>query len=438
MAATNPKSLRAAGLLESWHITRHLLGMDSCVIISARYVCTNGSSLNKEHLFSALQELIDMHPILCVMVRNEDSKPSFVKLETIDLSSVVHFSASNDLEAAIQRQLSTRFDTSTQLPLWRVEVLNDNTVILAYHHGIGDGLSGVAFHRLLLLALEEGNTASSAEVTVPELISLLPPIEAVTNLRPSIFKIISAVLSLFLPASWKRSYYVWSANPVSKTADFTARVKLMTFSPENMAVFAKICRSHKATITSAVYVLACAVLSRLVPAHSPAYRTLCATVAISLRGVAGGSEDAFCDYVAAHTSYPPIHPGFQWSVAANYATELQRQKSSCREEIGMISLVANNIGGFMKGMLGNKRNATFEISNAGRVAGISAGRQWAIERMAFAQSDLVLGPALKINAIGDPTGALNITLTWGDAAIDKEVVESFATQFEEGFRALLV
>lgn len=409
------------------------------MLVSARYIRPDGPILSKEHLFAALHKVIEQHPILSVMVQNEESKPSFIRLEKIELPLIVQFSDNNDLEAAIQRQLATRFDTAAELPLWRVEVLNDSTVILAYHHGIGDGLSGVAFHRSLLAALQDvGDASGSLVVQVSESLSLLPPIEAVTNVWPSLSKIITEVFSLLLPASWKRSYYAWNANPVSKTPEFTPHVKLITFSGEEMAAFAKICRSHNATVTSAFYVLAAAILSRLVPPRSPQYKTLTAVIAISLRGVAGASADAFCDYVSGHTSTPPINPAFQWPAAARYAAELQRQKTAVRQEIGMIYLIASNIAGFMKGMLGGKRRATFEISNTGRVPAVEGAGPWRVERMVFAQSDLVVGAALKINVTGDPTGAVTVALTWGEAAIDGEVVESFAAQFQEGLRALLV
>ncbi|KAJ6581872.1 alcohol acetyltransferase [Mycena capillaripes] len=437
MSSSNP--LRAAGLLESWHISRHFLGLDSCVVVSAKLTCADGSGLNEEQLFPALKKVIEMHPVLSVMLQGEDSKPSFVKLEKIDLTLVVQFSDHEHLEAAIQRQLSTRFHTVAKLPLWRVEVLTDGTVILAFHHGIGDGLSGVAFHQSLLAALQDDIAGDESPlVAVPQTLSLLPPIEAVTNLWPSLLKIITEVFSLFAPASWKRDYSAWTANPISKTPEFIPHVKLITFTSDEMATFAKTCRSHKATVTSAFYVLSAAILSRSVPPNVPEYKTLVATVAISLRDVARAPADIICDYVAGHRTFPLVHPAFQWPAAARYAADLQHQKHAAREEIGMIRLLFGNINPFFRGMLGGKRRATFEISNAGRVPAAAREGQWRIGRMVFAQSDLVVGAALKVNVIGDPTGAVSVALTWGEAAIDGTLVESFAAQLQEGFRALLV
>ncbi|KAJ7665030.1 alcohol acetyltransferase [Mycena polygramma] len=432
--------LRAPGLFESYHITRNSLGLDSCVVVSARYICADGSRLTREHLFPALRKVVEMHPVLSVKLGPQDSKPSFVRLERIELPLVVHFSDQDDstLEAAIQRQISTRFNTDAELPLWRVEVLNDGTVILAYHHGIGDGLSGVAFHRSLLPALQDGAVGGdSPHVAVPQSLSLLPPIEAATNIWPSLRKIVAEVFSLFAPASWKPGYTAWTANPVSKAPGFIPHVKLVAFTSDEMAAFAKTCRAHNATVTSAIYVLTAAVLSRFVPPHVPQYTKLSATVAISLRDVARAPPTIICDYVSGHTTFPPVHPAFQWPAAARYAADLRVQKTAAREQLGMLYLLFGHVDAYFRGMLGGKRGATFEISNAGRVA-LDDGGRWRVGRMVFAQSDLVVGAALKVNVLADPTGAGSISLAWGEASIDEAVVESFAAQFQEGFRALIV
>ncbi|KAJ7016431.1 alcohol acetyltransferase [Mycena alexandri] len=432
--------LRPVGLFEQYHQVRHFLGLDSCVVVSARYVSADGASLNKEHLFPALRKVVATHRALSVKLQGENSRQSaFINLETIDLSLLAQFSDHDDLETAIKGQLLRRFDTDSELPLWRVEVLRDGTVVLAYHHVIGDGLSGVAFHQSLLAALQDVIAGDdSSLVTVPQSLSLLPPMEAVTNLRPSILKVIKEVLALFLPTSWTAVSSAWTANPVPKTPEIKPGVKLITLTREEMASFAATCRSHGATLTSAFYVLAVATISRLVPPNTPQYKTLSAFVAVSMRTATAAPADVMCDYVAAHHTYPAVHPAFQWPAAALYAAELQRQKYAAREEVGMLYLLFGNVAPFFRGMLGKKRGGTFEISNAGRVpAGKHVG-PWRIERMVFAQSDLVVGAALKINVIGDPTGAVNIALTWGKDAIDEALVESFAAQFQDGLRALIV
>ncbi|KAJ7785872.1 alcohol acetyltransferase [Mycena metata] len=432
--------LRPVGLFENFHVARHFLGLDSCVVVSARYVSADGTSLNKEHLFSALRKVVATHRALSVKLQGEKSKQAaFINLESIDLPLLAQFSDHADLEIAIKDQLLQRFDTDSELPLWRVEVLRDGTVILAYHHAIGDGLSGIAFHQSLLAALQDVVAGDdSSLVAIPQSLSLLPPIEAVTKLRPSIRKAIKEVLALFLPTSWTALSSAWTANPVLEIPKIKPGVKLIAFTPEEMATFAATCRSHGATLTSAFYVLAVATISRLVPPNAPQYKTLSALVAVSLRTVTATPADVMCDYVSVHHTYPAVHTTFQWPAAARYAADLQRQKSAAREEVGLLYLLFGNVAPYFRGMLGKKRGGTFEVSNTGRVSVGKHAGPWRIERMVFAQSDPIVGAALKINVIGDPTGAVNIALTWGKDSIDEAAVESFAAQFQDGLRALIV
>ncbi|KAJ7180917.1 alcohol acetyltransferase [Mycena filopes] len=433
-------SLRPIGLYENYHVVRHFLGLDSCVVVSARYLSADGTRLSKEHLFPALRAVIGVHPILSVRLQGEDTKASFIKLDTVDLSLVAQFTNHDDLEAAIKGQLLKRFDTSAEVPLWRVEVLSDGTVLLAYHHGIGDGLSGVAFHQSLLAVLQDVIVEDDFSlVTVPQSLILLPAMEAVTNLRPSLLKIIKEVLNTLLPASWTPGFSAWTANPIPTDPELKPGVKLLTFTPAETAAFATTCRAHGATLTSAFYTLAVAILSRLVPPNTPQYKSLSAFVAVSMRTAAHAPAAAMCDYVSAHHTYPALEPAFRWPAAARYATELQRQRYAARETVGLLYLLFGRVAPFFLGMLGKKRGGTFELSNAGRVAMPQAeGARWRVGRMAFAQSDLVVGAALKINVIGDPEGAVNVALTWGRDAIDEALVETFAAQFQEGVRALIV
>ncbi|KAJ7091562.1 alcohol acetyltransferase [Mycena belliarum] len=436
-------SLRAAGLVECYHIYRHQLGLDTCVVLSARYTCADGASLTKEQLFPALRKVIETHAALGVKLEGEDAKPSFVRLETIELPLIVRFSDHDGLEAAVGAQLARPFDTLSLLPLWRVEVLNDGTVILALHHGIGDGLSCVAFHQCLLAALQQDVLPGddSTTVAVPPALTLSPPIETLTNLWPSLRKIVTELFYMLAPASWTPDYSAWTANPVSPTPVLAPRAKLLAFTPADAAALAAACRAHNTTITAALYVLTIVTLSRLAP-PSAQHKTFSAHIAISLRGAARLPTQTMGDYATAHHTYPPLDPVFSWPAAARYAQELQRQRLVAREEFGLLHLLGGvqNIRGFLRGRLGSKRGSTFEISNAGRVsvaADPDVGR-WTLGQMTFAQCDVVAGSALKLNVIGDPAGALSVTLTWGADAIDEKIVEAFAEQFRDGVKALVV
>ncbi|KAJ6534685.1 hypothetical protein DFH09DRAFT_1092010 [Mycena vulgaris] len=96
-----------------------------------------------------------------------------------------------------------------------------------------------------------------------------------------------------------------------------------------------------------------------------------------------------------------------------------------------------NAAGFLRGLLRRKRGGTFEISNAGRVGAAAGAGRWRIGHMASAQCSIVVGAALVLNIIGDPTGAVSLTLAWGEDDIAEPLVDTFAAQFEDTFRTLL-
>ncbi|KAJ7251456.1 alcohol acetyltransferase [Mycena rebaudengoi] len=424
--------LRPLGLLERFHAARHFWGHDTCVVTSVKYAAEDRAILTREVLFSALQQVIHkLAPLGVKLEGKSTSKTTFSRLRSIDLTRVVEFSDGKDLQAELQSQLTRGFDVESNLPLWRIAVLGDNTVIFAFHHTVGDGLSSLAFHASLFQALQNPQTGGdSFTVQVPD-IPLLLPIESITNVRPSGRQIISQARKVFAPASAK---FAWTGNAVPKVASLRPNVRLISFAPREAAAFLDSCRAQHATISSALYCLAVATLSRMVPTH---YKTISAMVAISLREVADIPGSVMGDYVSMHHTCPPVDPVFSWDAAARYAVELQTQKRRARGLVGMLALLFGNYAGYMNKRLGTKREAGVLLSNLGRFNVPETEGKWRMETTFFTQCDVVSGAAFKINVIGDPGGALNISLTWGDFSISTEFVEAFSSQFQEAFRTLI-
>ncbi|KAJ6534673.1 alcohol acetyltransferase [Mycena vulgaris] len=431
--------LRAIGLLERFHTTRHFLGLDTCVVASAKYATQDGLTLTKDILFAALCEVIKVHPSLGVKLENEStSSAAFTRLQTIDLSHLVQFTDNHNLQTALESQLAQAFDTDADFPLWRIQVLTDNTVILAMHHVIGDGLSAIAFHASLLDALRNSTARdASSFARIPNTTSLSPPIEAVTSLRPSLGTIIAEVLKLYAPKSWTRARFAWSGNPVQKAPSLKTNLRLMSFPPQEVAAFCDICRTHRASLTSAFYVLTVAIISRMIARDPARYKTISSAVPISLREICGIPRDVMCDYASAHYTYPRANPEFTWAAAARYAVELRKQKSKARENVGMLRFLSRDYVPYMTSHLGTKRASGFALSNLGRFDAPTAEGTWNIGHTVFAQCDVVIGAAFKLNVVCDPSGAMNVALTWGDQSIATHFIESFIPQFQKAFRDLL-
>ncbi|KAJ7117645.1 alcohol acetyltransferase [Mycena epipterygia] len=432
--------LRPIGLLERLHATQHFLGLESCVATSAKYITEDGAKLTPDILFAALREVIKSHPALSVKLQNEStSNAVFVRLETIDLSQVVEFSTTDNLQTSLESQLARGFDTDADLPIWRIQVLTDNTVILAIYHVIGDGLSGPAFHASLLKALQNVTVRdSSSLVQISDTIVLSPPVEACTRLRPSLSMVLVTIYELFAPTSWTRACTAWSGKPVPSTTNLKTNVRIMTIPPPNVATFSAECRTHRATVTSALYVLTVAIVSRMIARDPANYKTISSVVAISLREVSGMTKEAICDFTSAQYAYPPMNPNFTWAAAAHHAVELQKQKRDARGTLGLLRLLFGNYVPYLKDKLGKKRESGFVISNLGRFDAPAVEGTWNIVSTVFAQCDVVAGSAFKLNVICDPSGAVNIAFTWGDDSIDNGFVESFIFQFQDAFNDLIV
>ncbi|KAJ7044092.1 hypothetical protein C8F04DRAFT_1362343 [Mycena alexandri] len=126
------QKLRQLGGLERYLATHHFLGLETCIVTSARYTNPENTLLTEAVLFPAIKALIETHAPLGIRLegRPDSVDVAFARLRTIDLPRVVEFSETRDLQKALEKQLGRPFeDTQTNLPLWRVEVLPNNTIL---------------------------------------------------------------------------------------------------------------------------------------------------------------------------------------------------------------------------------------------------------------------------------------------------------------------
>ncbi|KAJ7303521.1 alcohol acetyltransferase-domain-containing protein [Mycena albidolilacea] len=430
--------LRKTGLMEQYHITRHFLGMDSCIVASAQYVAQDGAALNREILFPALRTLIETHAALGLRLDGDEATEDvyLARLSMVDLSRVVEFSAKDNLQEAYESQLARGFATQTDLPLWRVQLLADNTIVFAVHHGVCDGMSLMVFLLGLLQALqnsESGDTDTSHLVQIPTSNVLFPPVEQATNVRPSLRTICSKLFDSVAPASWTKMHSAWTGLASPLTPNVTTHVRILPLPAPDIVALCAAARTQGATLTSTFYVLAVSALSQLIAQDPARYTRIGSAVAISLHGVAGIPDDVMCDYPGVFYAHPRVAPDFNWAEAGRVARVLQGQKRKGREIVGMLGFIQGKYAPYMKRQLGTKRETGFCISNVGRVQPPSVGGKWTIGRTIFGQCDVVTGAALSINMTGDPTGALNVAFTWGETSLETSFVEAFITSLQKGF-----
>lgn len=462
------------GRLERLFITRQYLGIDTCVIVTAKYTSDNSSAengrLSKEVLFPALVSVVRKYAILGVRVKDERTPlATFERLESVDFNSIVKFSEAylddeNNFSAFLEQEFMQHIPNSGEGPLWRLAVSADNFVVFAWSHVIGDGKSGLAFHRALLDALnnptsQQSNISRDGVLSIPGDVDHLPPLEELTELKPSIGAIAATIARLFVPRSWyERS--VWSGNKVIQSTCQQTKtfVRFVFVSAEESSRLVALSREHGTTLTGVIYVAAIGVLSNLLSEETksnPSLRKLSqvtTTVAVSLRPIAQVSDEAIGNIVSIYNSKEKLKPfardergalmNFPWNSAASYSKRLREAIPKTRNLAGMLKYI-KKYEELYKDTVGKKRSAGLEVSNLGafkisqRAGAVKEAGEvpftWSIGRTYFAQDDGVLGAALKLSVTGDPEGAVNIVVSWGEGAIDTEFAESFVREY----RALL-
>ncbi|KAF5667412.1 hypothetical protein FDENT_12142 [Fusarium denticulatum] len=165
-------------LQRTWYLY-HRLGIWSNILVSARYTCANGQELSQSVIIGALRYVVQAHPALWhVFVQ----KPSpnrgnhelhTGRLHTIDLEKCIEVLDcdqnntevnSEDLERAHNEWSWTTSEPDR--PLWKL-LVKGNNIVFVYHHSLGDGISGMVFHREFLAALNSHMVTKPRPVARP-------------------------------------------------------------------------------------------------------------------------------------------------------------------------------------------------------------------------------------------------------------------------------
>ncbi|KAF7327825.1 hypothetical protein MKEN_00362300 [Mycena kentingensis (nom. inval.)] len=439
--------IRTLGYVEQYHLVRNFVGFDSCILVSAQYTASDGARFSPRTLYPALRSLIEVHTPLGIRFEGDEANGlgHWVRLPSVDLSRIVEFSemktTSTNLECVLEAQFARGFATMTDLPLWRVLVLTDNTVVAALHHAIADGLSGRVFHSQMLRALQKGHADAedaSPIVPVPQTLAMIPPIEQGLNVRPSLMLALSALYMLWT-AFWLPGKS-WTGTVCAKVPDITSHVRIVKISAADTQKLLVACRAHKATLTSAAHVLLACVVSQLIARDTSAskFQRIETLIALSMRAQAGVGEDEITDCAAAIYPVTRVCPMFSWADAADVAKQLKAQWQA-KEMIGMLGFLEGKLNNYFRGKLGKKRDLGYLITNLGRWPAEEEkvdDARWTLANMVFAQCDVPVGAAFKCCIVGDPSGAVNIAFVRGDG-IDGEFMEQLISLFEEEVSRLL-
>ncbi|KAI8969793.1 alcohol acetyltransferase [Trametes punicea] len=463
--------IRQAGVIEAFFHSRTKLGVDSCIAVSARYESSSGRALDKATLFTALEQVVTEQPILSSRLsdRTPDGAiarmPSWIRLRSVDLNQIIEFldADMSKIDTILETEFMRPFDLDADLPLWRLAILKDGTVLCAYDHAMGDGLSGHAFHLSLLAALQQVQhpASHSGEITLGEReITLMPPLEEAMNIPTPLGKIFSEVNQALNPFASRKRNAIWTGNPVTRTFELGVHVRVVMLAPEETTRLLRLSAAHGATLTGVLYVIVTSTLAYLLrrgPDPKGKFNSAVINVPISLRPHTKTPPTAICNYVSYYQGVHPLptpvldakipYPAperFPWKLATEFSETLKREAPNAPSAVGVMRALIGSRESYFQGLLNKKRESTIEITNIGppKARGASMdGKEpeaptWSIQEMLGSQADGTAGAAFKVNVTGSPSGALGITLTWGKDALDEAFADSWARAFNDGLKAL--
>ncbi|KAN0095535.1 Alcohol acetyltransferase [Hyaloscypha variabilis] len=277
--------IRQAGPLELLTHLYHDLGIQSNILVCAEY-SKHGQHLTKPRVLEALAKVINGQPALSIIGVNRPSETKEgshrlweVRLPSLRVQDCVEFISNEgdvDLSRIFENAHNQWFDTKdTTKPWWKLLVVNNRYAVFVYHHSIGDGLSGYAFHRSFLAALNADEHAAEMSVSMADNTFVIE--QPAKSLTPSPFDYIDDKLSwvhviygflfwvvlrffvnqkyfLFSDAVFSKDYPT-PVKPLSPKIKTRTRVQILRIEGGTMTGCLSECRKHNTSFTALLHTL---------------------------------------------------------------------------------------------------------------------------------------------------------------------------------------
>ena len=357
-------------------------------------------------------------------------------------------------------------------PFWRLCILTcaahprDFTAAFLYHHALGDGNSGLAFHRSFYHALSRATSLTSKDDPVRAVVlsfstPLLPSLESLHPLPVTRWHLLTV---LFREKIWSsRDAGLWTGEKCSIPIG-NSRIRHLAFSASTTTAFKPLCRKNGTTITAALQTL---IAGLLFSELSETFTKLACSGALSARrflsSECGVSDDTMGVYVQdmsetyTHTSFRQHSNTNANSEETHHVLARSEAQRSRRNIENTLSLNGANagvnllryVGNFQQDLflskVGRERDLSFELSNLGlfrpfpfsqaptptdlpklAMSGERVERWHAdvkIGRMIFTQSAGVTGPAIQVSVVTGADGCLVLGFSWQEGVVEEQLVE---------------
>ncbi|CAG8375958.1 unnamed protein product [Penicillium salamii] len=449
------ENLRPVGRLEQYSTSRHQVGFYVNVAVAATYHIPDAYVLPvKDYVYQACEAAIVEHPALSAIVADDHTQePYFVRLPQLDLDRIISMQdrkpgllateangePAPDLD--LQTLLATEHNTPFKAPdaFWRLRVLLDVedecqfTVVFVFHHAIGDGTSGKAFHQTFLHALGSIVDSEKTKSVIDSPSNpLLPNIERISSMSLSFLylakKLFQAKVYSHRPAG------LWSGSKIM--APIQTRVRLIPFSKLLVSAVRDLCRAHKTTITALLQT----VVARALFANIPdSYTQLVCTGALSCRRWLPEITDEMIGVWVQgfEESYSRDAVSALWDEARRSRKNIESVMKMKGKDasINLLQFVDDYQQELCLSKIGKERDTSFEVSNIGFVPPQMSADKPAIHGMVFSQSASVMGNAVEFSAATGGDGCLVLSVSWQQGVVEPDLVNEVVDSVKQDLYA---
>jgi hypothetical protein len=443
--------------LEQYSTARHQIGFYLNVIVAATYELPDIFTLPvKDYVYRACAALIAEHPVLSAIPAADDTqRPYFVRLPQIDLDQVVTSHQrqttsgtedgepvpDHDLQVLIEEQHNAGF--SAPNAYWRLCILSDGdserkfTAVYVFHHALGDGGSGKAFHQGFLRALNTAEERETKALIQSPNLPLLPNIESLHSMPLSFFFLTKKIFQAKIYS--RRDPGLWTAGPIQKPTK--TRIRLLPFSKSVVTSLRDRCRKEQTTITAVLQT----VIARSLFAHIPAaYSSLACTGALSCRRwlpdvISDDVMGVFVqDFEETYTRSATSPDSFPWEEARRSRQTIEAALKREGKDAGpnLLKFVNDYQQELCLSKLGRDRDKSFEVSNIGAVRSESDPKKPAIKGMVFSQCASVIGNALGFSVITGGDGCCVVSISWQEGVVEESLAEAAIASVGDELRLL--
>lgn len=409
----------------------------------------------KDYVYRACEAAIAEHPALSAIVADDHTQePYFVRLPKLDLEKIVSFQdrkpgllateangePAPDLD--LQTLLATEHNTPFKAPdaFWRLCILLDVedecqfTVVFVFHHAIGDGTSGKAFHQTFLRALgSTGDSEKTKSVIESPSTPLLPNIERISSMSLSFLYLGKKLFQAKIYS--RRPPGLWSGSKIM--APTQTRVRLVPFSKLLVSAVRDLCRAQKTTVTALLQT----VVARALFANIPdSFTRLVCTGALSCRRwLPEITDDMIGVWVQGfEETYHRDTVSALWDEARRSRKTIESviKMKGKDSSTNLLQFVDDYQQELCLSKIGKDRETSFEVSNVGFIPPQMSSDKPAIHGLVFSQSASVMGNAVEFSAATGGDGCLVLSVTWQEGVLEPNLIHEVVEAVEQDLFAL--